>query len=103
MSKFLYRLWFPMVSYHGSNFNNFCEKCQDKIEAILKEGYVIPTKISLDTSIGISINFGFRIKHFDPCKECQQELKDFLETADFLRFGTKKSIQLWRDKREEAS
>jgi len=100
MSKFLYRLWFPMVSYHGSDFNKFCEKCQDRIEAILEDGFVIPTSISLDTSIAISIKFGFSFKTFEPCENCQKELENFLESANFLRFGTKESIQLWRDKKE---
>ena len=102
MSKFLYRLWFPMVGRHGSDFNKFCEKCQDEIERILEEdGYVIPTKVSLDTSIGVS-RFDFSFKTFDPCEECQRKLKGFLESADFLRFGTEKSIELWRNKKEEA-
>ena len=103
MSKFLYRLWFPMVGRHGSDFNKFCEKCQDEIERILEEdGFVVPTTIELDTSIGISIRFGFSFKTFEPCEDCQKELKDFFESADFLKFGTEKNIELWRNRKEES-
>lgn len=101
MNKYIYRLWFPMVDYHGSCFDKFCEECQGQIEEKLKDGFVLPTKVSIDTSIGISIKFGFSMTDFEPCKACQKKLVKFLEDADFMKFGSEKSIQLWRNKKDE--
>ena len=45
--KYHYRLWFPMVGFHGSSFDKLCEKCQSVIEDALNEGFVIPCKTKL--------------------------------------------------------
>jgi len=90
-----------MVGYHGSCFDKFCDKCQDAIEEKVNDGFVLPTKISIDTSIGINIKFGFSIKDFEPCEKCQKKIIAFLEKADFLQFGTEQSIRLWRNQKDE--
>lgn len=101
MTKYLYRLWFSMVGTHGSDFNKFCEKCQDKIEEELEDGFVLPTKVGIDTSIGIQIKFGWKWRNFEPCKECQDKLRKFLESTDFLKLGNPNDhIELWRNKKE---
>jgi len=103
MSKYIYRLWFPMVNVHGSDFNKLCEKCQQKIEDKINDGYVLPTTLSIDTSIGMNLTFGFSMGSVELCKKCASNLKEFLDSAEFLSFGKHESIQLWRNLKEEAS
>ena len=98
--QYLYRLWFPKVGYHGSSFDKLCGKCQGKIEEELNDGFVLPTTVGIDTSIGISLKFGFKVGTVELCKGCQEKIKEFLASADFVSFGSNKPIELWRNKKE---
>lgn len=102
MTEYFYRLWFPMVGIHGSDFNQLCDKCQAKIEEELNDGFVLPTTLSIDTSIGVSLKFGFKVfGTLELCKDCQKAIKEFFASAKYMKWGTKKSIELWRNIKDE--
>ena len=100
MSKFLYRLWIPQAGIHGEVFDKLCEKCQDKIEKVIEDGFVLPTTVSIDTSIGFSIRFGFSFKTVDLCDECARKFREWLDSQDHFHFNDK-SIELWRSKKDD--
>jgi len=99
MSKFLYRLWIPQVGIHGSDFDKICEKCQNKIEENLEDGFVLPSTVSIDTSIGLSIKFGFSMTTLDLCSNCAKAFKEWIQSQEHFQI-TNEPVQLWRNKKE---
>jgi len=100
MSKFMYRLWLPQVGIHGSVFDKICEKCQDKIEEIIADGFVLPTTVSIDTSIGLSIRVGFRFGTIDLCDKCAKKFKEWIDSQEYLHFNDEQ-VALWRNSKPE--
>lgn len=100
MSKFLYRLWFPQVGIHGTSFNKICDQCQDKIEEAIEDGFVLPTTVSIDTSMGLDIRFGFQFATVDLCKKCAKTFKEWVDSQEYLHFNNK-NVELWRNIKEE--
>jgi hypothetical protein len=100
MSKFLYRLWIPQVGIHGSDYNKICEKCQDKIEETIENGFVLPTTVQIDTSMGLSLTFGFHYGSIELCQDCAKNFKTWLDSQEYLHFNNKQ-IELWRNTKEE--
>lgn len=96
MSKFMYRLWIPQAGIHGSDFNKICEKCQDKIEEAIEDGFVLPTTIGIDTSMGLSLKLGFQFGSVDLCKECAKKFKEWLDSQEYFHF-TNEQLELWRN------
>ena len=99
MSKFLYRLWIPQANIHGECFDKICEKCQNKIEEKLEDGFVLPTTVSIDTSIGLSIKFGFSMNTLELCKTCEKEFREWLDCRPYFSFNNEQ-IQLWKSTKE---
>lgn len=100
MSKFMYRLWLPQVGIHGSAFDKICEKCQDKIEETIADGFVLPTTVSIDTSMGLSIKVGFQFETIDLCDKCAKKFKEWIDAQDFLHFNHEE-VALWRNSKPE--
>ena len=104
MSKFLYRLWLPSANIHGEVFDKICPKCQDKIEEHLNNGFLIPTKVSVDTSMveteGILLNIGSSLHSIAFCPDCTKAFVEWLSKQNHLTFG-KGEPELWRSTRDE--
>lgn len=102
MSKFSYRLWFPQLNLHGDCFDKICEKCLDKIEAKLEDGFCLPTTVTVDTRTGLNLKFDFSMYPVDLCEECVQAFRTWFDSLPYVHFN-ENSVELWRNTKEETT
>ncbi len=97
-TKYLYRLWFPDLGYHGGCFDKISEATQREIEKAVGSG-VIPVSISVDDSTSKTIlNVGSSDSvEFD--KESTQAFREWFSNLPFVKFGST-SVEVWRNLKE---
>lgn len=101
MRKHNYRLWLPNVDYYGSAFDKISEQDQDKIEEKLEEGMLMPTEISIDTSLpNVFLNIGSSRNSVEFSKETSKAFRDYL-AKHRIHFGIKYQPELWADEIDE--